>query len=260
MKWFEQQTILASFFRTLYKIPGVKVDRDAFLTKQFEKSPQLAQILLDGPLRAGVPQKEVKRLAKRLVGKRTRQSTTLSFGAGLPGGFAMAATVPADTLQFLGNALRLAQEMAYLYGYRDFWQLQDEARKNDLLLLLGTMLQVKGGAAAMRLLTTRHTEIVSRKISFSEMEKAMYWPILGEIATVIIEKITKKTMASGVTKFIPLAGGFLSGGITYTALSNMGDSLLAAFEAGVGYDTEKMEADIADIKTHIATAVPHNNL
>ena len=33
----------------------------------------------------------------------------------IPGGIAMAATIPADTLQFFGVALRLAQEISYIY-------------------------------------------------------------------------------------------------------------------------------------------------
>ena len=31
----------------------------------------------------------------------------------------MAATIPADVLQFFGMALRLAQELSYLYGAKD---------------------------------------------------------------------------------------------------------------------------------------------
>lgn len=192
MKWFEQQTVLANFFSVLYKIPTVKIDRDAFLTEQFEKSPMKHTIVAQGPIAAGVTEKELNKMAKRVINKRTRQATTVSFAAGLPGGIAMAATVPTDTVQFLVNALKMAQELAYLYGYRDFWALQDEARKNDLLLFLGTMLEVKGGAPAMRLLTTQHAEDVAKHMSFSAVERAMYWPILGEIATVIVEKISKK--------------------------------------------------------------------
>lgn len=259
MKWFEQQTVLSNFFSVLYKIPTVKIDRDAFLAEQFEKSPMKHTIIAQGPIAAGVTEKELNKMAKKIINKRTRQATTVSFAAGLPGGIAMAATVPTDTMQFLANALKMAQELAYLYGYRDFWALKDEARKNELLLFLGTMLEVKGGAAAMRLLTTQHTKDVAQHMSFSAVERAMYWPILGEIATVIVEKITKKTMASGITKFIPLAGGFMSGGITYAALSNMGEQLHIALRDGVNYTEGKMEADVEIIKQEMKEAVAHSS-
>lgn len=248
MKWFEQQTILANFFSVLYKIPTVKIDRDAFLAEQFEQSPMKHTIIAQGPVAAGVSEKELAKMAKRIIRKRTRHATTVSFATGLPGGIAMAATVPTDLVQFLVNALKMAQELAYVYGYRDFWQLKDDTRKNELLLFLGAMFEVKGGAAAMRLLTAQHADVVAQKMSFSAMERAMYWPILGEIATVIIEKLTKKTMASGITKFIPLAGGFMSGGITYAAISNMGEQLHQALVAGTPYTEEKMQVDVETIQ------------
>ena len=256
MKWFEQQTVLANFFSVLYKIPTVKIDRDAFLAEQFEKSPIKHSIIAQGPIAAGITDKELTKAAKRVINKRTRQATTVSFAAGLPGGIAMAATVPTDTVQFLINALKMAQELAYLYGYRDFWKLKDDTRKNELLLFLGTMLEVKGGAAAMRLLTAQHAEVVAKKMSFSAVERAMYWPILGEIARVIVEKVTKKTMASGITKFIPLAGGFMSGGITYAALSNMGEKLHKALADGTPYTEGKMQADVEMIKQEMKDAMP----
>lgn len=48
-------------------------------------------------------------MAKRIINERTIVSTGASFVAGLPGGLAMAATIPADMLQFYGIALRMAQ-------------------------------------------------------------------------------------------------------------------------------------------------------
>ena len=77
------------------------------------------KILNEGPIAAGCSKEEIKRLAKRLVNERTLTSTGLSFAAGLPGGIAMAGTIPADTIQFYGIALRLAQEISYLYGADD---------------------------------------------------------------------------------------------------------------------------------------------
>jgi hypothetical protein len=77
------------------------------------------------------------KMASELIQKRTLQSTGVSFAAGLPGGFAMAATIPADTLQFLGVTLRLAQALAYIYGYKNMWangDLDMEKVKGELML------------------------------------------------------------------------------------------------------------------------------
>jgi len=60
------------------------------------------------PQEAGISPDKINRMAKSLVNKRTLQSSSASFAAGPPGGLAIAGTIPADTLQFLGVALRLS--------------------------------------------------------------------------------------------------------------------------------------------------------
>ena len=85
------------------KMPGVKVDRKEFLVKTFgdKLSSDKIPLLIDkGPQEAGFSADKINRMAKSLVSKRTLQSSGTSFAAGLPGGWAMAATIPADTLQF----------------------------------------------------------------------------------------------------------------------------------------------------------------
>ena len=52
--------------------------------------------------------------------------TALSAIAGIPGGFALLATVPADTAQYLGHMLRVAQKLAYLYRWPDLFEEDDE--------------------------------------------------------------------------------------------------------------------------------------
>ncbi|MGO4497332.1 hypothetical protein AB4114_15760 [Paenibacillus sp. 2RAB27] len=94
------------------KVPGVKVNRKEFLAHtlaDYANSEQLAAVLDKGPVEAGIPLSIINKVAKSLIEKRTMQSTAVSFAAGLPGGLAMAATIPADTLQFFGVALRMAQ-------------------------------------------------------------------------------------------------------------------------------------------------------
>ena len=76
-------------------------------------------------------------MAQKLILKRTSQSSLASFAAGIPRGLAMAATIPADVLQFFGVALRLAQELSYLYGAQDLWQngqVDDERAESQLIM------------------------------------------------------------------------------------------------------------------------------
>ncbi len=99
------------------QIRGVKVNRCAFLSSIFKDAPpaKLARILEVGPVEAGYSRKKLEKLANAVFNKRTFASTGVSFAAGLPGGFAMAATIPADILQFYAIALRFAQEISYIF-------------------------------------------------------------------------------------------------------------------------------------------------
>lgn len=85
------------------------------------------------------------------------KSSSVSFVAGVPGGIAMAATIPADTAQFFGMTLRLSQEIGYIYGYEDFWdddELDVEKVNGDLVLFLGVMFGVGGAAATNKALSS----------------------------------------------------------------------------------------------------------
>lgn len=102
---------LETIITNAVKIPGVKVNRSKFLAEAFAGDGIDLQTIIDmGPVSAGIPQERIEKAATKLIFVRTSQSSVASFVAGIPGGFAMAATIPADVAQFFGMALRLAQE------------------------------------------------------------------------------------------------------------------------------------------------------
>ena len=133
----EKELALETIITTAIQIPGVKVNRDKFLAEMFDTENVAIQDVLDlGPIAAGISQERITALSNKLILKRTSQSSAASFVAGIPGGLAMAATIPADVLQFFGMALRLAQELSYLYGAEDLWQngqIDDEKVKSSQL-------------------------------------------------------------------------------------------------------------------------------
>lgn len=141
------------------KIPGVKVNRSKFLAEAFAGDDIDLQTIIDmGPVSAGIPQERIEKAATKLIFVRTSQSSVASFVAGIPGGFAMGATIPADVAQFFGIALRLAQELSYLYGASDLWtedQLDDERVRNQLILYCGVMFGVSGAVSGVRVLSTQ---------------------------------------------------------------------------------------------------------
>ena len=150
---------LENVIATAIQIPGVKVNRELFLRERFQKESRevVDQIVDVGPVRAGISQGTLKHMATKLINERTLFSTGASFAAGLPGGFAMAATIPADIIQFYAVALRMAQELAYLYGEADLWNgdvLENDKVTNQLILYCGVMLGASGAAQAVRLMSS----------------------------------------------------------------------------------------------------------
>ena len=118
-KDFSLETVIA----TAVKTPGVKVNRAKFLADAFsDQTDRINEIISLGPVDANISREQLAKLAKKQIFIRTGESTAVSFAAGSPGGFAMAATIPADVLQFFAMSLRLAQELSYLYGAKDLWQ------------------------------------------------------------------------------------------------------------------------------------------
>lgn len=117
------ELILENIITKVVQVPGVKVDRDHFLKETFVKeNVDVSLILKEGPVCAGCPQEMLSRMANKLILKRTSESSAVSFAMGLPGGIAAGVSIPADVAQFFGMSMRLAQELAYLYGAPDLWE------------------------------------------------------------------------------------------------------------------------------------------
>ncbi|MFI8575338.1 bacteriochlorophyll 4-vinyl reductase [Rossellomorea aquimaris] len=212
-------------------LPGVKVSREEFLTNVFSKrkdETMLAEIMEKGPYGAGVSKKEIDNIAKSIIHRRTLTSTSLSFGAGLPGGIAMAGTIPGDVMQFYGIAMRLAQELAYLYGHHDLWlkeHLDTEKARDKIVVFLGVMFGVGGSASAIKFLSSSLSKQVLKKLPQKALTKTLYYPIIKKIAGYIGVKLTKESFAKGISKAIPIVGGVVSGSITYSTMRPMGKRL-----------------------------------
>ena len=244
---------LDSVISTAIQIPGVKVNREAFLREYFQKESQevIDSIVEVGPVNAQINQDTLRKLAKRIINERTIVSTGASFVAGLPGGLAMAATIPADMLQFYGVALRMAQELAYLYGESDLWNgefLDNDKVTNQLILYCGVMLGASGAAQAVRVMSSALAKQAMKKLPQMALTKTFYYPVIKGIMKFFGVSLTKSTFAKGVSKAVPVIGGFVSGGITFATLRPMGQRLADTFdEAHFSYTQEEFEEDWQDI-------------
>ena len=102
------------------KLPGVHIDRRDFLYKELIKyyPEDVVTVAIEkNPAQAGISEKHIKKIADTCISYETSKVTAISAAAGLPGGIAMAATIPGDLVQYFGFMLREAQKLTYLYGF-----------------------------------------------------------------------------------------------------------------------------------------------
>ena len=250
----EKNLALESIVSTAIQIPGVKVIRDKFLAETFATENISIQDVLDlGPVAAGLSQERLTYIANKHILIRTSQSSIASFVAGIPGGLAMAATIPADIMQFFGMALKLAQELSYLYGAKDLWQdgqVDNEKVQNQLLLYCGVMFSVSGAVSGVRVLSTQVAKTTLKKLPQKALTKTFWYPILKKISKKVFDyTLTKNVLAKNVSKAIPVIGGVISGGINFASMMPMAHRLMDAFDsAAFDYTQEEFEQDIIDLE------------
>ncbi|MGF2186291.1 bacteriochlorophyll 4-vinyl reductase [Lactococcus lactis] len=229
------------------KLPFIKIDRSEFLIKKFGEQVDDIQKLIDEGPQVFFSKEELDESAKKVINANVLQSSSLSFASGLPGGFAMAATIPADIAQFYGYSLKLAQEISYIYGYNNMWSDQGELTedaKNTLILYLGVMLGVTSAGAAVRILSNKMALQALKKIPQKALTKTIYYPIIKKVMAIFGTRLTKATFAKGVSKFIPVFGGAVSGTMNYISLKPMANRLKDELGKNINYTTKDFEQDI----------------
>lgn len=213
------------FLKKVVRFPGVRINRDEFLRQELTKlrasEEVIERALATSPALAGVPLLALDTLADETITYETNKSAALSFAAGLPGGFAMLGTIPADLMQYYAHALRIMQKLAYLYGWRDLLADVDEDDEmiGVLAVFFGVMLGVGGAAQSL----TAFARIAARTAYQKHVTKRAlmsitWYPVVKYSLRVIGINITKSSFTKGASKIVPVIGGFVSSGLTFMAL------------------------------------------
>lgn len=214
---------------TAVQLPVVRVNREEFLAKLFGKSPYLDEILKEGPQAVFTPD-SLRKKADEIINDNTTKSTFASFMSGLPSNPAlMAAAGGADVVQYFGFAIRLAQQLAYLFGEDDLFtdgttELSEEAQAR-VLAYLGAMLGVSGAAQLISRASVTAGTTLGKRVATQALTKTAWYPLFKKVASAIGIKITKNTVGKTVTKAVPVIGGVVSGVLTFTTFKTMGASL-----------------------------------
>ena len=200
---------------TSLRLPYVKVNRDEFLTKElsmFCTPMELMTALDDSPLRV-LSKKEIDKLANQCINYHLTMVCGTSALMGLPGGWWMAGSIPADITQFYGHILCLMQKLIYLYGWpalTDVNKQLDDESLNIMTLFVGAMMGNKLAVEALSKVVGQVSKNAGVKISETVMAKYAI-----KIAQWIGINMTKEGFAKGVGKVLPLVGAPISATITY---------------------------------------------
>lgn len=205
------------------KVPGVKIKREEFLRKEFFKNYEKEVIdnaIETTPALAGIPSEEIDKIADEVIKFERTAVSGISAALGLPGGVAMAATIPADIAQYYGYMLRAAQKLLYLYGFPDLFDEDtdlylDSETINSLTICLGVMNGIATANNCIKGLSKAFATGVEKKLINTALTKGAFYPAVKNVARWFGVSMTKEAFAGFFKKTIPVVGGVIGGGITY---------------------------------------------
>ena len=214
------------------RIPGVHIDREDFLRKQFMKNYSndvIQDAVKFNPAHAGITVEEIDNIADQVIQYERNCVSGISLALGAPGGAAIFATLPTDIAQYYGYMLRAIQKLLYLYGFPEInvengVNIDDETM-NLITLCLGVMYGVEGSVASIKVLSNALGKGVEKKLLQKALTKGTFYPIVKKISRWFGVYMTKQVFAGFFRKAIPVVGGVVGGGITYLSFKPCCDNL-----------------------------------
>lgn len=209
-------------------MPGVKVDRDSFLISTLRPYVNNVADLVEGRPSDFISSEILDKIAKGIVNNHATKATAISTAAGIPGGFAMFGTIPADMAQYFWHYMVMAQKLAYIYGWPDLRDpdnnLGDEAQA-IMTLFVGVGFGVEGAQEAIRVVARNAAAHWSKKLTRMALTKTLWYPIVKKVAGWLGYKLTRDQVGKAAGKIIPILGGIISGALTFATFKPMANKL-----------------------------------
>lgn len=211
-------------------IPFVKVNREEFIKKELSPfcTPEQVQVAVsETPIKV-LNVSQISKIANGCIKYHLTLVCSASALAGIPGGWAMAGTIPADIAQFYAHVFALTQKMLYIYGWPDLQneegKLTDEAAQ-ILTLFTGVMMGSQVASEALKQLANAFAKQVAVRLPKQALTKYAIYNISKQVAKWIGIKLTKDSFSKGISKVIPLIGAPISAGLTYWTFKPMANKL-----------------------------------
>ena len=218
------------------RLPAVRINRAAYLRAALKRhcsEEQIERAVAESPAAAGIPFGVITSAANDSIGYETAKVTALSAAAGIPGGFAMLGTVPADLVQYFGHVLRIAQKLAYIYSWPNLFADDgdgdgdelDDATEGILTLFVGVMFGLQMAQGGVAIVANMMAAQALKKLPQQALTKGVVYPVVKKVAAHLGVTMTKQIFAGGVAKIIPVLGAVLSGGLTLATFLPMSKRL-----------------------------------
>jgi len=233
------------------RLPRTRINRSLFLREQFKRKPDsfINEVSVIGPISMGCSRNTITKAAYKLIFFRNSSASGMSFPLILPAGMLMPDAVPTIVAKFYGIALRMAQELCYLYGADDLWageNAESETLRDKFTLLCGVMLNFSGAAEALRLIIRSRTEDTLSRIpgspSAEQLTHAVAESVVAAFSRVLSEIPTDEEQSEPVA----FAGGAIADGIVFLSISSMGGRLTDSLDMAVfAPSDEVLQSDTA---------------
>lgn len=215
------------------KTPGIRIKRENFLRKELIKicTEDVIQVAVDkNPMAANIPLEEIDKIADEVIKFERACVSGISAALGVPGGWAMVATIPADIIQYYAYMLRAAQKLLYLYGFPELTADEDgvhidSGTMNILIVCLGVMYGVAGAKNALLTLSKALGHGVKKELLKKSLTKGTIYKIVKKVCKWFAINLNKEVFSSFFEKAIPLVGGAVGGVITYLSFKSCCDKL-----------------------------------
>lgn len=245
------------------RVPGICVDREQFLRNEIRKDfPEevIDDIVAFCPAHAGITPEQIEKYADEVIKFERTCVTGISAALSTPGGFAMAASIPADIAQYYGYMLRAAQKLLYLYGFPEI-DLTEKGAKFDtetlniLILCLGVMYGVAGASNALKVVAKALGTGVQKQLMKKALTKGTVYPVVKNVAKWFGVRMTKEVFTGFFKHAVPVIGGVIGGGLTYMAFGPCCEKLKLSLQntmlSNPDYDSEndQQAAVVSTIET-----------
>lgn len=228
-----------SFLNGIISIPGAKVNRESFIRNTFRNltPTQINSCISESPVKV-LPAETIEKVASSLINSHTNKVTALSALSGIPGGFAMLATIPADLANYYYHVVLVGQKLGYLYGFPEMIDNSGNLTQDGEIMLtafIGVMNKVKMANELIKKIAAemakRLSEETAVRVAGNILSKQIVSQAVEVIAIKLGQQITAKNVARGFSKAIPVISGVICGGITYATFKPQAKRLLETLQS-----------------------------